>query len=66
MPYKDPMGYTKEYTIYSTNAKMNKNHDYTPEFPIEVMEHGWEVEVKQVGGIEVYKYGGEVKKKKKY
>ena len=57
MTYKNPTGYTKPYTRYSDNDKMNTS-GYSNELPIEAMEHGGEIEVKQVGPIRQYKYGG--------
>tara|TARA_R100001594_G_scaffold40646_1_gene72596 strand:+ start:418 stop:642 length:225 start_codon:yes stop_codon:yes gene_type:complete len=55
--WKDPMSYTKRYTIYSNNSKMNTS-GYSNELPIEAMKHGGEIEVKRVGPIVQYKYGG--------
>ena len=55
MPYKNPTGYTKPYTRYSDNSKMdNSGWDSEPDLMAS------EITIKQVGPITKYKSGGKV------
>lgn len=57
MPYKNPTGYTKPYTIYSDNEKMDTS-GMASEPPMDMMIE--EVTVMKIGPITKYGMGGKV------
>ena len=57
MPYKNPTGYTKPYTRYSDNDKMNTS-GHSNQVPMDIPIE--KIEIVTVGPIRQYKSGGVV------